>query len=87
MATTPSTLSYRDPIPTLPERGYSGTAIKARVIKAMEEQLEGERRCLTELDRLLSALERNDTVPPPPPAPTKQPSRPSMRRVLDSTVH
>jgi len=81
MATTPAV--GRDPLPTLPEKGYSGTAIKGRVVQSMTLQHEANRAAFEELERLerlLCSIDM-DTIPPPPaPQPEGAPQRSAARQ-------
>lgn len=58
-----------DDHPTLPQKGYSGSAIKIRVVRAMQTLLTTEKACFAALDHLNDLLSQSQSYPPPPPRP------------------
>ena len=61
----PVTFTLSEPPASTPVRGISGTPIKARVIRAMEEQLQVERAASEALDGMIEVLRSLRNTPPP----------------------
>jgi len=61
----PVTFTLSEPPASTPVRGISGTPIKAAVIRAMEAQLQAERRASEALDSMIGVLRRLRNTPPP----------------------
>lgn len=57
--------------PTLPQRGRSGSSIKASVVRAMKRQLDAEKEASGALDEMIRSLRRAESIAPPivPPRP------------------
>lgn len=64
----PVTFLLSDPPASTPVRSASGAPIKARVIRAMQEQLEVENEASSALDRMIAALRKAASIPSPLPA-------------------
>jgi hypothetical protein len=59
------TFALSEPPSFAPVRGISGTPIKAKIIRAMEEQLQVERSASEALDAMIGALRSLRNTPPP----------------------
>jgi hypothetical protein len=64
----PVTFLLSDPPASTPARSASGKPIKAKVIRAMQDQLEAENEASGALDRMIAALRRAAGIPTPVPA-------------------
>ena len=69
---------YRTRQVTLPQRGYSGSAIKAHVVQAAKEVLDAVREAEAALQQLHDLVTRSaDSHRPPPKAPSPRLVRPA----------
>lgn len=64
----PVTFLLSDPPASTPVCSASGTPIKARVIRAMQAQLEAENEASSALDRMIAVLRQAVHIPSPVPA-------------------
>ena len=61
----PVTFPLSNPPPSTPTRSASGAPIKAKVIRAMQSQVEAEQEASTALDRMIRALRKATKLPAP----------------------
>jgi len=61
----PVTFRLSNPPASTPTRSASGAPIKARVIRAIESQVQAEQEANSALDRMIAALRRATQLPTP----------------------
>jgi hypothetical protein len=64
----PVTFLLSEPPSSTPATSASGRPIKAKVIRAMEEQLKAENQASSALDRMIAVLRETTGLPTPVPA-------------------
>ena len=64
----PMTFLLSEPPSSTPGTSASGKPIKAKVIRAMEDQLRAENQANSALDRMIAVLRRATSLPSPVPA-------------------